>query len=314
MYLEVIMTKPAQLDRRDFLAMSSVLAGSLMLPGSASALGKTAIGSKELTVLSDGNLALPLSFVFPDAPQSEIKALLAQSGQSGEMLTPDCNITLLRYDDKVVLFDVGAGPNFMPSAGKLADSLAEAEIDVSEVTDVVFTHAHPDHIWGLVDDFDELIFSEATYHINRVEWDYWRKEDTLEKTPEARKSFVIGARNRFAYLEEQINLFGFGDEVLPGIEAVDTSGHTPGHTSFAVHDGDSSVMIVGDAVTNVAVSFAQPDWPSGSDQDAEQGIITRRKLLDRLATDQMGIVGFHMPHPGIGKVQRSGTAYKFSSE
>ncbi|MGB7334580.1 MAG: MBL fold metallo-hydrolase [Salaquimonas sp.] len=303
----------SQVNRRDFLAVGAALTGSVMLPKTALSLGKSAVGQRELTILSDGNLALPLNFVFPDAPQTKLKALLAGSGQSAEMLTPDCNLTLLRFDNKVVLFDVGAGPNFMPSAGKLADSLAEAGIDASEVTDVIFTHAHPDHIWGLVDDFDELIFSEATYHMNTVEWDYWRKEDTLEKTPDARKTFVIGARNRFVYLEDQIKLFGFGDEVLPGIEAVDTSGHTPGHTSFAIHDGSSSVMIVGDAVTNVAISFAQPDWPSGSDQDVEQGVVTRQRLLDRLATDKMGMIGFHMPHPGIGNVERFGTAFKFTS-
>lgn len=299
------------LNRRQFAAGSAAVGLAAVSPLPAFALGTTALGAKEIMVLSDGNLALPLSFVFPDVPQDEIKALLAESGQDGEMLTPDCNVTLVRDGDRLVIFDVGAGPNFMPSAGMLADSLSEAGVDPSEVTDVVFTHAHPDHIWGLVDDFDELVFPDAAYHINRTEWDYWRREDTLDKTPEARKSFVVGARSRFEYLEDQINLFGYGDEILPGIEAVDTSGHTPGHTSFAIHEGSESVMVVGDAVTNVAVSFAKPDWPSGSDQDTQQGIETRVKLLDRLASEEMGMVGFHMPHPGIGRVEKAGTGYRF---
>lgn len=306
------MTIRKTLSRRNFLASSAVMSGALALPATAFALGKTALGNKEVMVLSDGNLVLPLGFVFPDAPQDELKALLADSGQGSDMLTPDCNITLLRDGDRLVLFDVGAGPNFMPSAGSLADSLSEADIDPGDVTDVIFTHAHPDHIWGLVDDFDELVFSEANYHINSVEWEYWRREDTLEKTPEARQSFVIGARNRFEYLEDRISLFNYGDEIVPGVEAVDTSGHTPGHTSFAIHDGSDSIMVIGDAVTNVAVSFQKPEWPSGSDQDPVKGAETRKMLLDRLAGDGSGIIGFHMPHPGIGRVERTGPAYRFS--
>ncbi len=299
------------LKRRELLKIGAAIPLMAYLPGISHAMGETTVGNKELKILSDGNLQLPLGFAFPDAPQAELEAVLTQSGQSTSMLLPDCNLTLLRYDDKAILFDVGAGPNFMPSAGKILESMDEASLDPMEITDVVFTHAHPDHIWGLVDDFDELVFPEADYHINQIEWDYWRRDDTLEKTPEARQSFVIGARNRFEYLEDRINLFSFDDEVLPGIEAVDTSGHTPGHTSFAVHDGSDSLLIVGDAVTNVAVSFEHPEWPSGSDQDTERGLMTRQRLLDRLATDNMSMVGFHMPHPGIGRVEKAGTSYKF---
>lgn len=305
------MHKTPMIRRRDLLAGMAAVPMAAALPGRAWALGSATAGEMDITVLSDGNLTLPLDFAFPDVPKDALTAALGDAGQPVDMLKPDCNITLVRHGDRVILFDVGAGPNFMPDAGSLPDSLADAGIDPSEVTDVVFTHAHPDHLWGLVDDFDELIFADAAYHMNRTEWDYWRADGTLEKTPEARKSFVVGAQNRFAFLEERINLFGYGDEVLPGIEAVDTSGHTPGHTSFALHSGGDSVMIIGDAVTNVAVSFAHPDWPSGSDQDPQQGIATRKALLDRLATDAMPIVGFHMPHPGLGRVETAGSAYRF---
>jgi glyoxylase-like metal-dependent hydrolase (beta-lactamase superfamily II) len=209
------------------------------------------------------------------------------------------------------VFDVGAGPNFMPSAGELMSNLDAAGISPEEVTHVLFTHAHPDHIWGLLDDFDEPVFPDAEYYINRAEWDYWRADDTLEKTPEARKSFVVGARNRFEVLEDVINLFDFGDEVLSGIEAVDTSGHTPGHTSFAIHGGDESLMVLGDAVTNSVVSFPKPDWPSGSDQDSEKGIATRMALLDRLAGEKSRFAGFHLPGSGVGFAEKAGTGYRF---
>lgn len=298
-------------SRREVLKLAGLAGVAAAVPGRALALGEAALGAKSLTMMSDGNLVLPIDFVFGEVPREEVEKLLTAHGDPTDALRPDCNVTLLRDGERVVLFDVGSGPNFMASAGRLAESMAEAGIDPSEVTDVVFTHAHPDHLWGLVDDFDELVFADANYHINRVEWEFWRADDTLSKMPEARKTFVVGAQSRLEILEDRINLFDHGAEVLPGIEAVDTSGHTEGHTSFAVWDGSQSVMILGDAITSAAVSFARPDWPSGSDHDAARGAQTRVRLLDRLAGEQTQIIGFHLPHPGLGRVERDGGAYRY---
>ncbi len=299
------------IDRRTFLAAGA----SLIAIGAASPVAAEqspiALGSKELITLSDGHLTLPMSFVFGDVPQDELAALLAAHDLPADRVEPPCNVTMLRDNGRLVLFDVGAGPNFMASAGRLMESLEVAGIDPADVTDVLFTHAHPDHIWGLLDDFDDLAFAEADYHMARAEWDYWRADDTLANTPEARQSFVVGAQNRLAALEDRIRLFDFGDEVVAGVEAVDTSGHTPGHTAFAVHDGSDSVMIVGDALTNAVVSFARPDWPTGSDQDAQKGTETRTRLLDRLATDKDRMIGFHLPDGGVGRVERDGAGYRF---
>ncbi|WP_223385702.1 MBL fold metallo-hydrolase [Oricola cellulosilytica] len=278
------------------------------------AVADVQLGSKTLTTVSDGNLVLPLEFAYPAVPRGQVVALLEAAGRPVERLEPPCNVTVLRDGDKVVLFDVGSGPNFMPSAGRLMENMDVAGISPEEVTDVVFTHAHPDHIWGLLDDFDDFVFPQAAYHINRAEWDYWRADDTLENTPEARQSFVVGARNRFDALDGVINLFDYGDEVISGVEAVDTAGHTPGHTSFAVHDDSDSVMILGDAVTNSAVSFPHPDWPSGSDQDVEMAIAARVALLDRLATEKSKLIGFHLPNGGIGRAEKAGKGYRFIGE
>jgi glyoxylase-like metal-dependent hydrolase (beta-lactamase superfamily II) len=122
---------------------------------------------------------------------------------------------------------------------------------------------------------------------------------------------VVGAQNRLSVLEDQINLFNYSDEVIPGIEAVNTSGHTPGHTSFSIQRGNESVMIIGDALTHPIISFEKAGWPSGSDQDREQGLKTRLALLDRLATDKTMLLGYHLPYPGLGRVERSNNTYRF---
>ena len=304
------------LSRRDMLLLSGGAALAAMLPGRAAALGSVDLGGKSLAIVSDGNLVLPLDFAFPEPPRAELTDILSAHDLPTDALYPDCNVTILRDGERTVLFDVGAGPNFMPTAGSLLDNLAETGIDPSDVTDVVFTHAHPDHLWGLIDDFDELVFPEAAYHMSSAEWDYWADEDTVNQMPEARRTFAVGARNRLPYLEDRITLFAPGDEVLPGVEAIGTAGHTPGHVSFAIHSASGadadSVIVTGDAITNVAVSFERPDWPSGSDQDVEMGVKARTRLLDRLAADGAGIVGFHLPHPGIGRVERKDGAYRFA--
>ena len=302
-----------RISRRTFVAGAAAgVAVGAGLPWRA--LAEITLGEAKLTAVSDGHLMLPLDFSFPDAPRDELVALLEAAGHSTQMLEPDCNVTVLKDGDRVVLFDVGSGPNFMPSAGKILENIDAAGIAPEDVTDVVFTHAHPDHIWGLLDDFDEFVFPEANYFINQVEWDFWRADDTLDKMPEARKTFVVGAQNRLEALEDVIQFFNWGDEVLPGIEAVDTRGHTPGHTSFAIHDGSDSVMVIGDAATSSIVSFAHPEWPSGSDQDTDQGIATRTKLLDRLAQEQGRFVGFHLPEGGIGHVEKDGSGYRYVAE
>lgn len=274
-----------------------------------------ALGDTQLLLLNDGHMQLPLSMILPEGIDvQERDALLAQFQLDSESVQPPCNVTLWQTGDKTILFDTGGGTLFMPTLGNLVDSLGIAGVEPSDVTDVVFTHAHPDHIWGLIDDFDELTFPEANYYINATEWGYWRASDTLDKTPDARKSFVVGAQNRMVFLEDRIQLFGIGDELLPGLEAVDSQGHTPGHTSFALHAGSASVLVVGDALTHPVFSFHKPKWISGSDQNPEQGIATRLALLDRVAADKTPIVGFHLPDSGYGYVEQADGAYRFVTE
>jgi glyoxylase-like metal-dependent hydrolase (beta-lactamase superfamily II) len=283
-------------------------------PAAAFADEPLAVGDYEVRTISDGSLRLPVSFALPDAPKAEAAALLKESGLDTEVLAPSCNVTLAASGDRLVLFDVGAGPNFQPTAGRLAENLAAIGVDPAAITDVVFTHGHPDHLWGLVDDFDELVFAEAAYHMSRVEWDYWRADGTLAVTPEERKSFVVGAQSRLPRLEDRIHLIKPGDEVVPGIEAMDTAGHTPGHLSFAIHGDGESLTILGDAIVNAPVSFRRPDWRYGTDQDPDKAMETRKKLLDRMASDHSRIIGFHLPTPGVGHVEHDGIAYRFAAE
>lgn len=279
-------------------------------PSFAVALKRFAVGDGEIAVISDGNLVLPAAYIFPDTQETERSTALAAHGLPTDTVLPDCNVVLLRRGSRVVLFDVGSGPNFMPSAGKLLENLAAVDVDPAKITDVVFTHAHPDHLWGLTNEFDELVFPSATYRMSQIEWDYWMDSTTLGKTPEDRKAFVVGAQSRFPLIKDKVELFKAGAEILPGIEAIGTPGHTPGHVSFMLHGAADPVLITGDVVSNV-VSFANPDWHWGTDHDAGLGVQTRKRLLDRAANEHARMIGFHLPHPGDGMAKARGAAYQF---
>nr|WP_058123188.1 MBL fold metallo-hydrolase [Thalassobacter stenotrophicus] len=277
------------------------------------ATANMALGSATLTTVSDGSLMLPGSFIFDPMPKDELAPILAQYGQDSERLTPECNLALYRDGTNTVLFDVGSGPDFMPTAGTIVDSLDAIGLAPEDITHVLFTHAHPDHIWGLLDDFDEPLFYEASYMMGRAEWDYWWNPETVNTIGDARAAFAVGAKRRMEAIEEAVMLFDDDDEVLPGIAALSTPGHTPGHMAFEVRQGTEAALIVGDAIGNHHVAFAKPGWESGSDQDGITAAATRQMLLDRLSQEQMALVGFHLPDGGMGRAEKEGSAYRFVS-
>lgn len=299
-------------SRRTFLS------GCVALPLSAQTSGfsvaEQSVGNGTLTTISDGHLTLPGSFVFDPMPRDELLPLLEKTGISEKTLTPECNVSLYQDGQNTVLFDVGSGPDFQSSAGKLPDGLELAGIAPEDVTHVVFTHAHPDHIWGLLDEFDDPLFYDATYMIGRAEWDYWWNPETVNTIGEARAAMAVGAKRRLEAIEDTVEFFDGGQEILSGIQAVATPGHTPGHMSFEVRGGSDAAMIIGDAITNHHVAFMRPEWLSGSDQDAQTAASTRTALFDRIVADNLKIAGFHLPGGGVGHVERKSEGYRFVPE
>lgn len=301
------------LTRRRLLAAASLIAVGGVRPLRAQSVFTAAHGDSEIIVLSDGIMRLPKSILMGDSiPVADQEAFFNTIGLEGETYQQPLNVTLWRSSERTVLFDAGSGMQFLDGTGLLAQSLAELGVSGEDITDVVFTHAHPDHLWGVLDDFDDLMFPNATYHMDAREFDYWIAGGTLTATPEARQSFVVGAQNRLPLIEERLTRFTHGDEVLPGVEAVDSHGHTPGHTSFVLHaDGNDPVMVIGDAITHPVLSFAHPSWATGNDQDPEAGARTRTALLDRLAGDRMQAVAYHLPTPGLGRVEQDGSVWRW---
>lgn len=299
------------LNRRHFLQASSAMCALSVLPLPVQA-NRLEIGAgKQLTVFSDGVMRLPVSMLFSNAPQADLAAIIAEHHGAETILARPLNVVLLEDGERKILFDAGSGTNFLSGLGELPTALEAADIAFDDITDIVFTHAHPDHLWGIMDDFDDLLMGNARYHIAAKEWNFWDSDAAMAAMPQGRENFAVGAKARFDLIRDEVQLFDFGAEILSGIEVVDSAGHTPGHAGFVVHGGDTPVMILGDALTHPRISFEHADWQNDSDMNAEAAVKTRLRLLDRTASEQMLITGYHLPDNALGRVEKHGNGYRY---
>lgn len=256
-------------------------------------------GDFDITMVSDGFISIPAEILVSEPGASMPDGLATHEG----LVDYRTNIPLIRTGQDLILVDVGAGEKYQPSDGKLAGNLARAGIDAAAVTKVVFTHAHPDHIWGTLTPDGSLRFPNATYYVGAAEWAFWMDPDYRSRLPEVLHEFARGAQRDLRAIMDRVVLLRPGDEVVTGMTALDTAGHTPGHLSFELAGGDG-LIITADAATNEIVSLEHPDWAFGYDTLPDLAIRNRRRLVDRAIADRVRLLGYHWTYPGVGHVER----------
>ncbi len=314
--------KTPALSRRAILKMASfapafafgkpVLA-SLSPPSGLQAPGyhRLQMGEAAITIVSDGHFEMPVSELGVNADRKEVEQFLLNHSKPTDSVYRHTNHLFVELGDAKVLVDVGSGDRFVNSVGRLLENLESAGIDPYEITHVVITHAHPDHIWGLRDGFDEPILPDAEYIIGGNEMDHWLQNDYVNKVAPEMQQIVLGAVN-------SINTDGLewtravnDQEIAPGIRVIETPGHTAGHMSVVVESGGNSLIALGDCMTNAYMDFSHPEWVIARDENPETTVKTRKRVLDMTAADGMAVLGYHFPFPGIGHVLRDGDAYRF---
>jgi glyoxylase-like metal-dependent hydrolase (beta-lactamase superfamily II) len=305
-------TSSFTVDRRKFLAGAAGFIAAGLLPKQVLALAGPHTfrqGAFDVTIVSDGQLTLPWKVVAPDAPPDELKKLLA-TVIDGDNFAAQANTTLVKTDGDLILFDVGSGVGFQPTSGKILDNLKLAGVEASAITKVVFTHAHPDHLWGTVAGEGTLTFPNASYHVSEAEWNFWMDKDVINKFPKEMQFIVTGAQKNFSGIKDRVNMFKPGGELMTGITVVDAAGHTPGHVTFALAGGDG-LMLMADTINSPLVGFPHPEWRFGFDTIPDLAIANRRKLLDRAAADKLKLLGYHWPYPGLGFAEKKDGAYQY---
>lgn len=268
-------------------------------------------GEFDITVLSDGYITMPVEIVLPDGTPDERLNVLTETGNSATGdVTYKTNAPLLRKGRDLILIDIGAGNKYQPSDGKLSANLEIAGIDPSAITKVALTHGHPDHIWAMLREDGELRFPNAAYYIAAAEWDYWMDPDYQTNMPAVLHEFARGTQRDFSAIKERVVMVKPGDDIVTGLRAIDTAGHTPGHISFEVAGGES-LIITGDAATNEIASFRFPSAPFGYDARPGLAIKNRVKLMERAASERIKLLGYHWAYPGIGYAERNNGGYRY---
>ena len=255
-------------------------------------------------------MIVPGSFIAQDAPPSQLKEALSGLDGDTPMVRLKTNIPLIRHGSDLILVDVGAGDKFQPTEGRLLGALRANDIDQASITKVILTHAHPDHLWGMLDAEQRINFPNASYYVGASEWRFWMAPDVATRLPQDFRSVVAETQRNLDAIKDRMTLVNSGDEIVSGMRVIDSPGHTPGHFSLEL-DGGEGLIITADAVSHGVISFQYPTWHNGFDFDSETAIRTRKALLDRTSRDKTKLLIYHLPYPGVGYAEASGGAFRF---
>lgn len=287
-------------------------AGGAMAQESQSALPSAyryAVGEMTVTAAHDGHWAMPLEEGFvTNAALSEVQAALDATFMPTDALNIVFTPIVVRSGSETVLFDTGFADNGPPTAGNLRANLAFAGIEPADVTKVVITHFHPDHIHGLKTKAGETVYSNAEVLVPAPEWQFWSNDANKAIAGEGRQGLFELVAAKFDGIE--ITEYQWDQEIVTGITAIDAHGHTPGHTAFAITSGNDRLLLIADTTNHPALFVRYPDWSARFDQDAEAARQTRHRLLDMAASERMLVTGYHFPFPAAGHIARDGDGYR----
>jgi glyoxylase-like metal-dependent hydrolase (beta-lactamase superfamily II) len=241
----------------------------------------------------------------------ETKAALTAAGIAYEFVPIPFNITLLEFGDDTVLFDAGTGGQFQPTAGAMIANMAAAGIKPAQITRVIASHFHPDHVFGLMSKAPDNtpVFPNAAICVPSTEFKFWMDPGIFTKFPESRQGLPKRLQAMFPLLKDRVKQYDWDTEVIQGIRSIAAPGHTPGHTVFVVASGKEQLMVLSDT-TNMPALFAKhPSWHGQIDADPVLAEATRRRLFDRAVSDQALVTGYHFPFPAVGTIVPDGAGY-----
>jgi glyoxylase-like metal-dependent hydrolase (beta-lactamase superfamily II) len=309
------------MQRREFLKSSATLMGTLPLINmnkfdlftatSSIEIVRTKIGKFNCTIFRDLMFKYMAKDFFINANQEELNKALEEYQIKPDNIPSPFTPILIQQDDKKILIDTGVGFSEKPVVvngnsvvfrGRLQQLLEEENIKKEDITDVIITHFHPDHIGGIFNDDAKLNFPNARFHMHEDEWNYWRSSQSGNQ-PAQFKYFI--EKNITHLKDSSLNLIK-GDfiDVLPGITTVKADGHTAGHIAVVIHSEKENLLYISDTFLH-PLHIERLDWQTSYDMDHEKAKQSRVKILELARKENMLVNAFHFDFPGLGRIDKS---------
>ena len=321
-----------QFTRRQMLVgtTAAALAAAIPLDGSPPAraaappVGKQApgfyrhkVGSIEVTVVVDGINRVTVSDAFVlNAKKDEVNAALAAAFMEKDVFVGPYNPIVVNTGAKLAVIDTGTGEAASRASqglnGQFLTNLAAAGIEAKAVDAVIISHYHGDHINGLLKSDNSLAFPNAEILVPAAEHKYWMDDVEMSRasTPRIEGLFKNIRRVMRGEVLKRLRTYEWDQEVFPGVTAVGTPGHSPGHTGHLVSSGAARLFVQGDLTHAPFLFVRNPGWHPFFDHDPIRAEAVRRKVYDMLAAEKMLLHGIHYPFPALAHVEKTATGYR----
>ena len=278
------------------------------------------VGGLDLTILTDGYIRQSpvYPFVAPLAKPDEVKAVLEAAFRPTDSIDLAMNVMVVKSKDRLILLDTGMGIFAGPTQGQLPKSLSRAGFKAADFTDVILSHAHTDHIGGLIDKQNKLVFSNAVIHIAKAEYDFWQQAtlNDFRKSPAYQmqdfvKQTITDIQRVLSHLAPKLKFIDTGKKLHGMFSFALAPGHTPGLTMTTISSKNEKLMFIADLIHSDALLFAHPEWGFFGDTDIQQAVASRVSVLQQLSASKVRAFAYHLPWPGLGHVRQKGTAYEW---
>lgn len=282
--------------------------------GRATGFYRLHVGAHEVVVIDDGTIGVSRPFLAVNAPEREARALMEDHGPGTEFVPLPIGNVLVRSGERLVLLDTGTGTSdfakdlFGSRIGGLLPTLERIGVSPEAMTDAIFSHAHVDHIGGTSED-GRLVYPDARHDMPQSEGDDLQREDA----PEPVAPFdEFGKRQLQPVVanDGQLSFYGHGDELVPGIRAIATLGHSAGHHALMSESRGRRLLLPFDVLGHHVLHVRHPERYMAPDQ-REVAVETRQRSLARAADEKIPVLVHHFPFPGLGLVTRDGDAYRY---
>lgn len=283
---------------------------------------KIHLGELDLYILTDGYIHEKNIDTFsPRADVTSLKSILRDHFRPDDYINMAMNILLVKTRDRLIILDAGMGIFADERTGFVLKSLQKAGFSPKDITDVFISHAHPDHIGGVVDKQNNLVFPNADLYISKIEYDFWLQASIkdfnnsfLKNEPEMLNQVIPAIRNILKTIRPKLKFYDFKAPLYEHFSFQLAPGHTPGLTITTISSGKEKLIYMADLLHSDVVLFPHPEWGFSGDTDLDIATKSRKKLLQELADTKTRAFACHLPWPGLGFTKKKEAAYEWIAE